>query len=797
MSGVSRGRAIGVALVLFILIVLAAPLCIGVPRADAATARPSVHPPLDFEINQGQTDPRVAFLSRGSGYTLFLTADGAVMRLAPPRPGRHNAAPAGRAAVVMMTWLGASPRPVIEGLDPLEAKSHYFIGNDPARWRTNVARYASVRYRGLYPGIDLVYYGDMKEDAQRLEYDLVVEPGADPRAIRLAVEGVDSAAVDARGDLLLTAAGGVITQRRPVIYQEIDGVRRPVAGSYVVRSSVTGRREIGFTVALYDVSRPLIIDPVLALSTYWGGAGTDEATAVAVNINDGDIYLAGYTDSGNFPIVNTVTAARVTGGGTYAFLTQLNAKGTAVICSTFIGGSDQDPTPDPAPKVPSVTQALGLAVDGGGAAYLTGWTNAVDFPVFPNDPATNKFAFQIKYGGSGDAFVVKIARNGTALNYATYLGGTGFDQGNSIKVTGTLAYVAGTTESGDFPTQVPWQAANGGGPQLGKDAFLAKLNDKGTALTFSTYFGGAGTDEGLALAVGTDGTSFLTGSTNSNPFPIVPAATAFQAGYGGGNSDAFVARFSADGRTLLYSTYLGGDGDDVGRAVTVDNGERAFVTGETTSPQTSTKFPVTTDAFQADNQGGQDLFITEVDALGKTLVYSTYFGGSLDDVGYGIAESPEDFIYLTGKTFSTNFPMLNPVQPSLNGAGTSDAFVARLAPDWQLDYSTFWGGGGDDVGRAIVVDVGVAHVAGDTTSHTAVGDLQTLNPVMLTNPAYDGSMNGGGVDAFLLSLQDDRPNGCNMGPFHSFGRVDPGLPILMGAAAGLWWLRRLRRTRGL
>ncbi|MBI3622118.1 MAG: SBBP repeat-containing protein [Nitrospirae bacterium] len=769
-----RSRAVGVALVLFSLIVVP-PLS----SADAATARPPLHPPLDFEINQGQTDPHVTFLSRGPGHVLFLTADGAVMRLASPRTGRNHAASAGRAAAVKMTWLGASPRSAIEGLDPLPAKSHYFIGNDPARWRTNVSHYAKVRYRGLYPGIDLMYYCD-SSNTQQVEYDLVVEPGADPRAIRVAVEGVSAVTLDQRGDLLLTTGGGVITQRRPVVYQEIDGVRRPVAGSYVVQSSANRRHEIGFSVASYDVNRPLIIDPVLALSTYWGGSGHDEATAVAVNIDNGDIFLAGFTDSDNFPVSGTLL-----NGVTHAFLTRLNAAGTAVTYSAYLGGTSDD------------TQALGLDVDGSGSAYLTGFTKANDFPVFPNDSTTNTYAYQLAPGGLSDAFVAKLDPRGTVA-YATYLGGTGADQGNGIKISGTSAYVVGTTESGDFPTHVPLQDKNGGGEEKGKDVFLSRLNAAGTALIFSTYFGGKGTDEGLALAVGFDGTAVVTGSTNSGPFTIVPASPPFQSVYGGGVSDALVARFSADGRTLLYWTYLGGDGADVGRAVTVDTNVRAYVTGETDS----TTFPVTADALQPDKNGNPqagnlDAFIARVDSSGKNLDYSTYLGGSEDDVGHGIALSPEDFIYVTGETASAaDFPTLNTAQNGYGG-GAHDAFVTRLEPNWQLNYSTYWGGDGDDVGRAIVVDVGVAHIVGSTNST----DMNTTANPLQGHLGLDGSSQPT-IDGFLLSLEDDQPNGCNMGsfggPFHSFGRLgrfDLGLPIVMGAAAGLWWLRRLRRVR--
>jgi hypothetical protein len=766
--------------------------------AGAATASHFTLP-LDFEINRGQTAPQVTFLSRGAGYTLFLTADGAVMRFSSPRgPAGRSArtgqqrAPSVRAAVTMR-WLGASPQPAVEGLEPLEARSNYFIGRDPSNWRTNVPHYAKVRYRGLYPGIDLVYYrhdsrgyGSEPGKQPQLEYDLIIAPGADPGVVRLAVDGAQAAVVDARGDLLLTTAAGEITQRSPVIYQEINGVRRPVAGSYVVRSTrsasgASGCYEIGVRLASYDTTRPLVIDPILELSTYWGGSGDDTATAVSVDVNTGSVFLAGYTtDASTFPEVNPVPGASVPGGDTYAFVTRLNASQTAVGYSTFIGGSMNEALD------PSTTQALGLEVDGSGAAYVTGWTDATDFPIVPTtDPTTN--AFQVTYGGgSADAFVVKISKKGNELTYATYLGGTGLDQGNTLRVINGVAYVAGTTASTDFPTQVPWQSTYGGGEF---DVFVAAVDNKGKALVFSTYLGGSGEEQGLALGPG--GVTTLTGWTNSNDFPTHSTHDKpLQTTYGGGNSDAFVAQFSGDGKALYYSTYLGGGGNDQGNAVVTDPGGSAFVTGSTTSTET---VPSTENPIQADNAGGTDLFISQLNSFGETLRFSTYLGGSSDDVAYGIGRSPEGFVYVTGETMSNNFPIQNPIRGTSYG-GNGDAFLLRLKIDNTIDYSTYWGGNGEDVGRAIVLDNGATYVTGTTTST----NLTTLNPIMLTTPSYDGSSYSGGLDAFLLKVLDDQSSGCNLGLFGRppgrFNRLDLGLPLLFASCAAAWWVRRRRRV---
>jgi Beta-propeller repeat len=770
--------------------------------------------PIDFEINRGQTDSAVKFLSRSTGFGFFLTEHGAVIRLAPRRktmtrpasagPARADRSPNGADAVVRMTWLGASPQPLVEGVSPLEARSNYFIGRDASRWVTNVPHFAKVRYHGLYPGIDLVYYGQGSggdggvrddEHRSRLEYDIVVSSGADPGAIRLAFDGAQAAVLDERGDLLLTTEAGVITQHRPAIYQEIGGVRRPVAGAYVVRSPRMGRYEIGVRVASYDPSRPLVIDPRLSSSSYWGGANDDVATAIAVDANTGDLYLAGYTDSADYPKVDPVPGASFTGSATYAFVTKLNASQTAVSYSTFVGGNTNE--------APSTTLGLGVGVDRGGSAYLTGWTDATDFPVSPNDPDTNDFAFQLHYGGgASDAFIMRINPTGNAVTYSTYLGGTGFDQGNGIKVNGTVAYVVGTTASTDFPTQAPWQSDYHGG---GGDAFLAKLNKTGKVLFFSTYLGGSGQDQGLALDVGLDGAITLTGSTNSTDFPtknpVMLTSQAYDGSqYHGGVSDAFVTRLSNNGRTLFYSSYLGGGGNDVGNAIVADAGATAYVTGVTTS----TNFPILK-PIQPDNNGGMDVFISRLNPSGELFKFSTYLGGSGDDVAYGIVKSPEGFVYVTGWTDSSDtdpvsFPIVDPLQATYGG-GNRDAFLTRMSTTYTLDYSTFWGGDGDETALAIVYDVGAAYITGMTT----VGTFQSKSPVA---PGVLTSTNTmGHTDVFLVRVDDTQANGCDMGsgglsgwspgwPGNRSGRrIDLGLPVVIGLGAWFWWTRRLQRIR--
>ena len=490
--------------------------------------------PLSFEANQGQTDSQVNFLSRGSGYTLFLTPTEAVLSFpsrdrkgagASPSPSGPSL-PEGR-TVVRMKLVGANPTPQVEGLEELPGKSNYFLGNDPSQWRTNVPHYAKVQYKDVYPGVDLLYYGNQRQ----LEYDLVVAPGADPAAIELSFEGVEKLRIDAQGDLLLDTPGGEIRQHKPLIYQEVDGVRREIAGAYVLN----GDRQVSFEVAAYDAGEPLIIDPVLIYSTYLGGSFSDRSFGIAVDAS-GNAYVTGDTSSSDFPTASPVQASNVGSGD--AFVTKLNAAGNALVYSTYLGGSSRD-------------NGNGIAVDVSGNAYVTGRTDSANFPTAsPIQAARN---------GSNDAFVTKLNAAGNALVYSTYLGGTGFEAGFGIAVDASgNAYVAGETGSSDFPTANAIQPAYGGGV---RDAFVTKLNPAGSALIYSTYLGGSSTEPGHGIAVDASGNAYVTGFTASTDFPT---ASPVQPAFSGGNWDAFVTKLNAAGNALVYSSYLGGMGANFG-----------------------------------------------------------------------------------------------------------------------------------------------------------------------------------------------------------------------------------------
>ncbi|MGH8539626.1 MAG: Calx-beta domain-containing protein [Stenotrophobium sp.] len=434
--------------------------------------------PIAFEANAGQTDAQVKFLARGSGYALFLTPGEAVMSLrksqgktaAKGLPGKTTAKQKVETAVVRTRLLGANPKATVAGEELLPGKSNYLIGNDAAKWHTSVDQYARVRYGSVYPGVDLVYYGNQ----QQLEYDFVVAPGADPGNIRLAYQGARKLAISSSGDLVIKTKTGELIQRKPLVYQDIDGQRKPVDGRFKLIHSRQGT-QIAFALAQYDHARALTIDPVLAYSTYLGSGG-DQANGIAVD-SAGNAYVAGYTSSTFFPTANPLQPANA--GGTDAFVAKLNAAGSALVYSTYLGGSGDN-------------QANAIAVDSTGNAYVAGVTLAYDFPTAnPLQPAN---------AGGADAFVAKLNAAGSALVYSTYLGGSetsssGNDQANGIAVDSAgNAYVAGQTSSTNFPTANPLQAVNLGGTE----AFVAKLVPALTAVQFGQANYSAGENGGTA-----------------------------------------------------------------------------------------------------------------------------------------------------------------------------------------------------------------------------------------------------------------------------------------------------------
>jgi hypothetical protein len=584
------------------------------------------------------------------------------------------------------------------GLEELPGKVNYFIGNAAWQWRTDIPTYARVKYQAVYPGVDLVYYGNQRQ----LEYDVIVAPGADPAVIQLAFEGASKLEINDHGDLVLHTGDGEMRLQKPVIYQETHGVKQAIPGRYVLK----GHHQVGFHVAKYNASKPLVIDPVLSYSTYLGGDDFDRGQGIAVDAA-GNAYVTGTTTSTNFPTAGPLQAAL--NGLSDAFVTKLNATGSAVVYSTYLGGSGVD-------------GALALAVDSAGNAYITGLTDSTDFPT--------RNPIQAATGGSFDAFVTKLNATGNALIYSTYLGGSDFEQGFAIALdSGNNAYVTGRTQSTNFPTALPVQATLGGS----SDAFIAKLNAAGNTLVYSTYLGGADFDEGHGIAVDSAGNAYVTGTTQSTNFPTaLPVQAAF-----GGASDAFVTKLNAAGNALVYSTYLGGASFDEGHGIAVDSAGNAYVAGATSS----TNFP-TANPFQASLAGGGDAFVSKLNAAGNALVYSTYLGGSARDDAYGITADSAGNVYVAGRTASSNFPMARPIQATFNG-GRFDAFVTKLnALGNALVYSSYLGGSGSDTGLGITVDTsGNAYVTGGTDST----DFLTAGPVQ-------ASFQGGSENAFVAKI---------------------------------------------
>jgi len=640
------------------------------------------------------------YTARGAGGSIEVTAAGAVLR---PRAARRS-----HAAEIRMRLVGAPGAKVIHGEQRLAGKVHYLRGRDSRAWRTNVPTYSAVRCSSVYPGIDAVYYGRGTE----LEYDFVAAPGANPSAIRLQFEHAGMPRLEANGDLSIDCGGAVIRHCRPVAYQEAAGERQVITASYELhQSSLDDGVQIGFRVGEYDQSRPLVIDPVLIYSTYFGGAGVELSRGAGIALDPGgNAYITGDTDSPNLP----GSGSSRSGGFRDTFVTKLNAAGTSVVYTTYLGGSDSD-------------VARGIAVDEQGNAYVVGETFSRDFPTVN--------ALQPVYGGVpfSDAFAVKLDPSGGTLLYSTYLGGAnGNDTAAAVALdeSGT-AWITGATNAANFPVRSPVQPYAGG-----YDAFVTGLRSSGNRTLASTFLGGSGDDWARGIAIGPGGAITFCGSTDSADFPRLKAVQTAK----GFSHDAFVARLSAGGTALDFSTYLGGDGPDVATGAAADPSGAVAVTGYTGSLNFPTWHP-----YQVRPGGRGDAFVTRFSASGEQLIYSTYLGGNgIENLAVSeqgaIALDDEGSAFVTGLTTSKAFPVLGALQKTLGGQ--ADAFVARLSPDGgSLLYSTYLGGKGAEGGFALALDgLGNAFITGQTTS---------VN-LPVRNPAQRAAAGAG--DAFIAKL---------------------------------------------
>jgi hypothetical protein len=698
--------------------------------APGPTAAPAYRRlPLTFEKNQGQTASDVKFLSRGRGYTAFLTAGSLVLSLRPGTTAPESAvAGTGKSATVRLALAGAATNPAVVGENPQPGRINYFLGNDPAKWHTNVPTYASVRYKNVYPGIDLVYYGSHRE----LEYDFEVLPGSDPRKIQFEIQGANQIDLDTEGNLVLKVGAGELRLQCPVVYQQINGQHAAVDGAYVLTDST----HVAFEISNYDSSKPLVIDPVLLYATYLGGSGTDQATGIAVD-SSRSVYLAGYTSSINFPLT---TLGSLSQNANHVFVAKLDSAGANLIYADYIGGNSED-------------YGQALVLDSANEVYVTGATASSNFPAV--------HAYQAQQPGPYTGFLTKVSADGSSLLYSTYLGGNTFDQPASIAIDSLgQVHVAGYTMSENFPVANAYQAAapaNQGGV-YGIYGFLTKFSANGSSLVYSTYVAGstvaaqncsgtpcypAAYSAVSAVAVDANDNAYVDGTTNTNNFPATSGAylasnsttqdanvgfvskfnsagglaystyfyptsgnpvgmsaiavdgtgSAYVTGaadsdgtfpitttgicdpsmYQFGCSYAFVTKFDPTGSTLLYSTFLGPNNYASPQAIALDSSNDAYVLASTTSPSFQTSNAI--EAYT--NQS--DLLVVELDAAASTQLFSTYLGGSGNDTPAGMALDSFGNIYLTGSTVSSDFPVTQGAFQSLYG-GNTDAFVAKIGP---------------------------------------------------------------------------------------------------------------------
>jgi hypothetical protein len=653
--------------------------------------------PLSFEANIGQKDSRVRFSAHSRGAALLFTQNEALLHLGGPQRAEVLSDPPGElksppAATLAVQFLGANAASEITGEERLAGVSNYLIGDDPNQWRTNVPNYARVRRKDVYPGVDVVYYGNQGS----VEYDLEVAPGADPSVILERFTGASDQRIDLEtGDLVLEVAGREVRQKRPVAYQQFDGHRSPVEAEWALDSSFaeTGANSTAasFRLGDYDRSRPLVIDPVLTYSTYLGGGGYDQGSGIAVD-EAGSAYVTGWTQSTDFPLQSPFQDPG--DAGTNAFVTKLSPAGNALVYSTYLGGGADD-------------YGQGIKVDAIGSAYIAGTTGSTNFPTvnpYQTDPADGNF----------DAFLAKLSPSGDSLVYSTYLGGSAYEKGNALAIDDAgNAYVTGETTSINFPTVNPYQGA----PAVSTgDVFVTKFSAAGDTLIYSSYLRGSENEYGYGIAVDDAGSAYITGLTGSTDFPT---ANDFQPDQPG--IDIYITKFSPLGNSLVYSTYLGGSGDDRGFSIAVDADDCAYVTGRTSS----TDFPMM-NSYQTKLRN-IDVFVSKLARNGRNLVYSTYIG---DGDGKGIAVDEEGNAYITGFTGSSRFPADNYYQ-----AG-SEAFATKISlPGNTLAYSTYLGGNAWDSGYGIAVSPeGTAYVTGGTDS----SNFAVVNPYQTNLPNTDG-----------------------------------------------------------
>ncbi len=720
--------------------------------------------PFMFIENVGQFDEAVRYQAYGGKYTVWLVDDGLWIALTRTRVESEPetsgdslsrrlshlnglGAHAREAVHLKFSFPGANTHPLLKPFDPLSTRVSYFLGSNPAGWRVGVPVWGAVRYVDIYPGIDLEVAG-----GDSLIFRMVARtPQADLNAVRLQVDGAESLILQDVGDstghvsLRIGTKLGCIALSLLGI-DNVEGVSRthsPQLMGEEISSPNAGDLLGSKVAAAYSDEADMPGDLVYA--TYLGGQGADRSHAIAVD-GIGRAYVTGITDSTDFPAVHGPGYDNSFSGGLYdAFVVRLNPSGTSLEYATFLGGGDYD-------------EAIAIAVDGDGNAYVTGDTNSSNFP------AAHGPGYDTSFNGSGDGFVVKLDPSGTGLQYATFLGGSGIDWSMAIAVgEDGNAYLVGLTSSSNFPAVYGpgYDTTFNGGST---DAFAVQLNPSGTGLEYATFLGGSDADAGTAIALDRTGSVYMSGSTHSTDFPAFLGPgydTSFN-----GQGDGFVVKLNPSGTALEYATFLGGSQLERAFRIAADGLGSTYVTGETYSSDfPAARGPGYDTSF---NGGTTDAFVVKLNPSGTGLEYATFLGGSDFDEGQAIAVGRDGHAHVTGSTFSSDFPAVHGpgYDTSFNG-GTSDAFSVKLNPSGTgLQYATFLGGSASGEGAlAVALDAtGNVYVAGVTRS----SDFPAAY-----SPGYDNSFNGY-EDGFALKL------GLGAGPeptpivfVHGWGGLPP------------------------
>lgn len=637
---------------------------------DAALSKHSLNVlaqlPITFEQNRGQFDSKVDYVARGNGFAIGLT--GQEMRIALRSKVKISSANFDQAQI-LIRFLGAEKKISASGLEKTEQISNYFRGGETTDHLTDVPHYLRLKYENIYSGIDLVYYGNGHE----LEHDFIVNPGADPKKIRMTYSGARVVIRD--GQLVLSAAGNQLIFRKPIAFQESEAGRVNVDVAFQVLS----KNQIGFRLAQYDQSKPLIIDPILAYSTYLSGTNGSTAQGIAVD-QAGNMYVTGYTSSTDFPVLGAYKSSK--SGTQEAFITKIRADGAGLLYSTYLGSSQRNNG--------AYIYAYGIAIDSVGNAIVVGDPGTASFPVTTG-------AYQVTKTGSPVSFITKLNATGNALLFSTYLNNSAV---RAVALDGAAnVYLTGTAKSGFITTQGAYQTANRNITTPFETGFVAKLNANGAALGYATFLGGTSTDTPRALVVDALGNAYVTGTATSPDFPTVAPYKAALTG-----TEAFVSKLNSSGSALSYSTFFGGSGNEDGNAIAIDQFGAIYITGHTNSSD----LPVI-NAFQRNiaYQGGgiYNAFITKFVPDGSSLVYSTYLGGrgclgsgvnscsgdAIAETGTSIAVNSAGEAFIAGISRSRSFPAWNFVQLALGDGYATTTFFAKLFPDGQRAYVSILG----------------------------------------------------------------------------------------------------------